>query len=731
MASDTILDRPQSVLSVGFSVAGVFDLMETDKALVAYTQLSTDTNTIKTLLTAIANATLTPFTHCKNYTITYDSEDSLISTYIPADDFQVAFGESRLSAFKKLISKTNCKAIIKADGAIHVSNPTVSGTTYAYQYNDAATNHNFFEKGTRKRLVIPTKRIVSSHPGASPSYTGSATDTASETALGRSLPDPTYIRAVSDAQCTAVAGALLQNDQVAAELGHGVVPMNCGQEVMDYVKITDSIAADTRTGNVSYIRRQYVPGKKFKCEIRFGKVSVGLPFLSAIGEDGDPGWQAFNDLIDYIDEKDQMILQWFLDGNWGTLTLDEIINGETYSRLLSTQISAGKIYLSSANVFDTEYNPSSKRRVFNTTPTTPYVIGDLWFDASVIKRCTTTRASGDYVAGDWTAVTLDELANGSTYVKVLATDISAGHIKLTSSTVIEGEWYDKSGVEIDADSGINIYGTANALTTRATKTGTIQCYVGADGFLYAGAGRVSLGAGGIIINRPDATLTQDLIFKYAGAAVGYIYPISTGVAILGNIDLAIGNASGGGIEIFAGSLVAPEANTLKLRAVASASLASGSVDPTPAGNDIWIDSDDDIWMYADADISLNADDDVLINATDGIAISPGTDLSAKKLMTANSDVTASRALGTVYQNAGDYPLLVTVSVALAAGSWVTAAVELIDVTPDVIVAQGTNANLSTISIALTFVVPIGAYYEVSQFAGTVTKLTWTECTIGG
>ncbi|GAJ09391.1 unnamed protein product, partial [marine sediment metagenome] len=47
--------------------------------------------------------------------------------------------------------------------------------------------------------------------------------------------------------------------------------------------------------------------------------------------------------------------------------------------------------------------------------------------------------------------------------------------------------------------GINIYGKNNALTTRATKTGTIQCYVGADGKLYAGAGAVILDRTGIHI----------------------------------------------------------------------------------------------------------------------------------------------------------------------------------------------------------------------------------------
>ena len=45
----------------------------------------------------------------------------------------------------------------------------------------------------------------------------------------------------------------------------------------------------------------------------------------------------------------------------------------------------------------------TKRRIFTTTPTTPYEIGDLWVQGASgdIMRCKTTRASGNYSASDW------------------------------------------------------------------------------------------------------------------------------------------------------------------------------------------------------------------------------------------------------------------------------------------------------------------------------------------
>ena len=51
----------------------------------------------------------------------------------------------------------------------------------------------------------------------------------------------------------------------------------------------------------------------------------------------------------------------------------------------------------------------SGNKVFNTTPTTPYKINDLWKVSGVagvdFKICTTARASGNYVASDWTNIT--------------------------------------------------------------------------------------------------------------------------------------------------------------------------------------------------------------------------------------------------------------------------------------------------------------------------------------
>lgn len=63
-----------------------------------------------------------------------------------------------------------------------------------------------------------------------------------------------------------------------------------------------------------------------------------------------------------------------------------------------------------------------KRRIFTTTPTTPYEVGDLWVQGGSgdIMRCKTARASGNYSSADWEKASkytdntaLTEFINGS------------------------------------------------------------------------------------------------------------------------------------------------------------------------------------------------------------------------------------------------------------------------------------------------------------------------------
>ena len=79
------------------------------------------------------------------------------------------------------------------------------------------------------------------------------------------------MRLASDAQATSIAEAMIQKLQVDSEKGTGFAPMNVGQEVYDYINITDSRAGDSRAGNTGYLTRTFdINNRNYPWTIAFG-----------------------------------------------------------------------------------------------------------------------------------------------------------------------------------------------------------------------------------------------------------------------------------------------------------------------------------------------------------------------------------------------------------------------------------------------------------------------------
>lgn len=219
-----------------------------------------------------ADAGVNVFSHCEAYTVVYDSEDSLIDTYCPADSFKIKEGTSRLDAINTLLTYTTCAKRIGVDGKIHIRVPVTTGTTYDSQYS-LASGHTFFSKSIREALVLPNKITVHSFPNDDNQYTGSATS-ATSYAL---LPVEDFIKTrltSSDPQAIDLAGARIAQLERNAQRGSARVPMNLGSEIIDYILVTDQRQSDTRTGNIGFIRRSYIPGKKFDMIFAFGDVAT-------------------------------------------------------------------------------------------------------------------------------------------------------------------------------------------------------------------------------------------------------------------------------------------------------------------------------------------------------------------------------------------------------------------------------------------------------------------------
>ena len=447
------------------------------------------TDTTKTLISGILGSTLAAFDDQPALTVSYDSEDTLLSTFVPGQSFRILVNTSRQAALSRLLMYTKCVARPEDDGKIHVFLPTTTGTTYNYEYKLTRGDHFFYNKSKRKRIVIPNYISVTDR-NDTPTYSGHAHDQDSIDAYHAVYQYEKFYTLASNAEATSLAEAILARLQMNAETAAAEVPMNVGAEIYDYVKITDSREGSTAIGNIGYIHRRYsalpssdYPRGRYSMTIGFGGWLNKRRELGQFDSDNNPSDFASGGSYSFKYIKAQ-------DIEAGSITLDHISNGTTYSRVLTTDITAGHVLLSS------------------------------------VTQAVGYRTVSDTEKGTWNGKPddMDDIPNGTTYQKILATDISSGHIVL-SSTVKSGSWYDESGVEIDADHGINIYGTANALTTRATKTGTIQCYVGADGCIYAGSGTVKLSNAGINTYGQGITLNKSTggYQGYLGAVTGFVW----------------------------------------------------------------------------------------------------------------------------------------------------------------------------------------------------------------
>ncbi len=323
------------VLLLKINCVGIPNLMGHDRASQLYEQDEDDTNTVKDLLTAIVGATLAPYTHCVAYTATFDSEDSLLDSYIPAERFVIPdLTYNRLSDIKLLMEFTRCVMRAEADGAVHFFVPdtdglpweastayavndyvrpttgstlnetfqcTTAGTSdsseptwptgegntvadntvvwtardhdYTYDFNEPG-EHNIYAKAIQKRLLIPNLVVASSHPDDDDSFTGSAEDTEHSDIANMEFREFLFVTATSDAECVSIAKARLDKHKLRNQTGSGTAPLNCGQEVHDYIKMVDDRQSESSLGNIYTIER-LVGGGQWSINLTMGDAAQG------------------------------------------------------------------------------------------------------------------------------------------------------------------------------------------------------------------------------------------------------------------------------------------------------------------------------------------------------------------------------------------------------------------------------------------------------------------------
>lgn len=231
------------------------------------------------------------------------------------------------------------------------------------------------------------------------------------------------------------------------------------------------------------------------------------------------------------------------------------------------KITAARISINGTTTFSDGFNPSEKRRVFTSTPTTPYDIGDLWVDGSVFKKCKTQKLSGAYDSANW------ELSTSYTGTFAQAT--------IPTSIAVGDLW-------VDTDDGNKIY--------RAASVGADQIIAG-EWVLVRDTGIAEA-----IAASADAQATADgKIITFAQSAI----PTSEGVGDLW-IDTDDGNKTYRAAIIGADQIVAGEWEPFRDTTIADAqATADGKIvsfyqDEAPIAEgvgDLWFDTDDNERPY--------------------------------------------------------------------------------------------------------------------------------------
>lgn len=298
---DSYRDR----LEVNFELEGTFDRMAKHKATGVLAWGAADTQTVKTHLSALIEATRGGYTRYPAYTATYDTgydDDGLIDTFIPADHFRIGRNDSRTSKIKELLGYTEAVARVEDDEEVHFFTPVTSGTTYDAEFSlvPGRDYHSFFNKRFRLRIVSPNRVVFESLNDAGiVQYSGNASD-ASASLTDMEETETHQVRGVSNAQCTALATARLSKYQMQSDKGSAVLPFpHLGLEVYDYINLLDARAGDNRAGNVGSLTRYYEPGQ-FNMTFGFGRVPLGVAALQGFRQETGQQLTAAN-LLPLID----------------------------------------------------------------------------------------------------------------------------------------------------------------------------------------------------------------------------------------------------------------------------------------------------------------------------------------------------------------------------------------------------------------------------------------------
>ena len=194
------------------------------------------------------------------------------------DDYQPDYVVQRSTAIADIISdilQNTLLGIVLQNDYFHIRyvDPALSETTN-YTYN---SDHSFRTGLLEDSLVVPNKIIVVKDlpegEGLGTAYSGTATDSTSDTAIGSITTISIEDSVTSDSVAATLADRQMKQLQRDRTQGQLLVPMNVGQEVWDKVTVADTRSGQTWNGRVSHLMRTFRPGL-YALEITMGGVDL-------------------------------------------------------------------------------------------------------------------------------------------------------------------------------------------------------------------------------------------------------------------------------------------------------------------------------------------------------------------------------------------------------------------------------------------------------------------------
>lgn len=278
--------------------------------------------------------------------------------------------------------------------------------------------------------------------------------------------------------------------------------------------------------------------------------------------------------------------------------------------------------------------------------------------------------------------------------------INAGDIRLGSGTVGSGF----TGIRIYEDGGgtYRVAGLANDV---------LQAYLDSDGIFKAGAGSITLDAGG-------AHFEGNIVEFTSGANTGYVFQLLGTLNLWGedNILFGIGSPTLKGLLFdddrltpWATAPSTPNAYDLGTSAAPFGDIYGTNIDLANSGGAI-----------DGSEIAIEGTTSVNVKAPAGELTLNGA---------ACSQTVTAKSFNTAYQNTSGKIRFVTVSMDTGAGeSAIIVAYVENDATPAIEVGRVENDDDTSTGryAALSFIVPPGWYYQVTEVGDSTTVEKWTE-----